>query len=256
MQITPIGSRGYLFSYPELEITNVYLILAEQNTFLCDTFLGPAAMVPIKQFLERKARTQPIIIFNSHKDWDHVWGNCAFADSMILASQQCRDNLEKNFEEEWRAFGTQALGDVQLVLPNLAFTGRVSFHQDQVLFFSSPGHTNGSTSCWDLRDKVLFVGDNVEHPLPYLYAADLKSYAATLESYLDLPLAQIITGHGALERMTRTLVRRNLDYINALAEGLQPKEDDWTSAAHKVHAQNLAQLETLKRENLPSTLID
>ena len=179
-----VGSRGHVISFPELGRTNIYLIFGPKHTFLCDTFLGPDPMEDVWKLLATHGRTQPVIVFNSHKDWDHVWGNCAFPNSTILATERCAANLRKHYAAELAEYGDWAQGDVELVLPNLLFRHQLSFPEDKVLFFSSPGHTDGSASCLDLEDRALFVGDNVEYPIPYLYSIDLGSYEETLTEYL------------------------------------------------------------------------
>jgi len=242
MQITPIGNRGRLISYPELGITNTYLILAPKASYLCDTFLGPQAMQPIQQLLAAEGRTQPLVIFNTHKDWDHVWGNCAFPNATIVATETCRANMAKHFDEEWEAFGEQAQGQVRPVLPNLTFSGRLHFVPDEVLIFSSPGHTDGSASCFDLQDRVLVAGDNLEAPLPYLFSADLESYQRTLEHYLSLEPSQLITGHGALDTMTPQLLKGNLAYVRSLAAGEEPDQSQWSEQARQLHQGNLSRL--------------
>ena len=238
MKITPIGSRGRIVSFPELDTTNVYLILAPQTTYLCDTFLGPEPMERIKTMLAAQGRTQPIVIFNSHKDWDHVWGNCAFPGGAIIATEQCAANMHTHFADEWSRFGEAAQGEVKPVYPNLLFTGRLLFPADGVLFFSTPGHTDGSGSCLDLKDKVLFVADNVEYPLPYIFSHDLESYTRTLQDCVALNPAGIVNGHGTVETMTLDLLRSTLAYVEALAAGAEPDKQGWDEQAHAVHQQN------------------
>jgi glyoxylase-like metal-dependent hydrolase (beta-lactamase superfamily II) len=239
MRVDPIGERGQIVSFPELGCTNLYLIYGPRHTFLCDTYLGPDPMEEIKALLATQGRTQPVIVFNSHKDWDHVWGNCAFPNTTILATEQCAANLRSQFGAELTEFGVWAKGDIVPAFPTLLFTGQLFFPEDEVLFFSSPGHTNGSASCFDLQDSVLFLGDNVEYPLPYLYSRDLISYIETLTAYLRRNPRAIITGHGERETMTLDLVRANLTYIKAVAAGEDPSTISWNESSREIHRQNI-----------------
>ncbi len=239
MHIESIGKRGRIVSFPELGRTNLYLIFGPKHTFFCDTFLGPDPMEAIKKILAAQGRAQPVIVLNSHKDWDHVWGNCAFPNSTILATEGCAANLHRYFAEELTEYGALAQGDVQPAFPNLLFTGQLLFPDDEVLFFSSPGHTDGSASCLDLEDSTLYVGDNVEHPLPYLYSNDLDSYIETLTTYLQLNPRFIITGHGECSRMTLDLIHANLAYVKAIAAGIKPNADSWDEPHRAIHRQNL-----------------
>lgn len=252
MKITPIGSRGRMISFPELSTTNVYLILAAKATYLCDTFLGPEPMERIKAMLMAEGRNQPIVVFNSHKDWDHVWGNCAFANASIIATERCAAKMSSHFSAELAEFGEMAQGEVVPVYPNLLFTDRLIFPDDGLLFFSSPGHTDGSASCLDMEDDILFVGDNVEHPLPYVFSSELGRYAQTLANYLELRPAGIITGHGEREIMTLDLVRANLAYVKALAAGTDLGEFEWDEESRTIHQQNLGWLADHARGTLDS----
>lgn len=238
MKTTLISRRGRVLSFPELDVTNLYLVLADRNTYLCDTFLGPEPMKLVKELLHNEGRSQPIVIFNSHKDWDHIWGNCAFPTATIIATEQCAANMRQSFEQEWAQFGGVAQGIVTPAYPNLLFSGRLLFPEDNILFFSSPGHTNGSGSAFDMQDGVLFVGDNVESPLPFIYSSDLASYVRTLENYLAMDPAGIITGHGAVSDITLDLLRANLDYVLALAADESPDQSSWGNAAKRIHRTN------------------
>ena len=239
MRIELVGTRGRIVSFPELSRTNLYLVYGPEHTFLCDTFLGPEPMERVKKMLTADGRTQPVVVFNSHKDWDHIWGNCAFPGSTIVATEQCAVNARSHFAAEWANYGDMAQGDVVPVFPNLLFTGRLLFPDDGVLFISSPGHTNGSASCIDLQDSVLYLGDNVEAPLPYLYSPDLKSYAKTLSTYLSLNPATFVTGHGERETMTLSLVRANLAYVTAMSAGDTLDDPSWDEQTRAIHRQNL-----------------
>ncbi len=93
---------------------------------------------------------------------------------------------------------------------------------------------------------MLVAGDNLEHPLPYLYSADLPSYVHSLESYLELEPKHIITGHGPAQVMTLDLLHKNLAYIEALAAGREPDRSAWDDQTHKLHEQNMSRLQSFQ----------
>ncbi len=239
MIVTPVGERGRIVSFPELGVTNICLILASRATFVCDTFLGPEPMMRIKALLAAEGRTQPFVVFNSHKDWDHVWGNCAFPGSQIVATEQCEVNLRERFGTELQQYGHMAQGEVVPVYPNLLFTDRLFYADDRVLFLATPGHTSCSASCLDREDNVLYVGDNVESPIPHLLSPDLEAYGRTLDLYLSLDPASIVTGHGPLDTMTFDLVRANRAYVRAVADGTDMDVSGWSEYAQAVHRENV-----------------
>ncbi len=58
------------------------------------------------------------------------------------------------------------------------------FAEEGVEFYFTSGHTEDSCSCFDHIDKTLFVGDNVESPVPHINELNVTAYVSTLEEYL------------------------------------------------------------------------
>lgn len=245
MQFKRLGARATVFSFPELGQTNLLAIYGNRFTYICDTFLGPEPMEEIKQVIKDDGRNQPIIIFNSHSDWDHVWGNCAFDQSIIISHEQCRANLENNFSNELSANSQYAMGKIKPQFPNLLFKERLIFPDDDLEFFYTPGHTNDSASCIDKKSGVLFIGDNVEYPIPYLQSTDLKGYIISLKKYIELEPNYIVTGHGG--DATMDLVFSNLDYITKLYNVELMDEAKWNNEQKGRHKMNLEFLHNKNR---------
>ncbi|KEH97733.1 MBL fold metallo-hydrolase [Clostridium massiliodielmoense] len=220
MKINKISSRGYVFTFSELEntefncTTNVYLIDGYKHFFICDTFLGPKYMKKIIKFIEENLESKPIIVFNSHSDWDHIWGNCYFKNNFIISHVRCRENIKKNGQIELKKYSKFHDEDVKIVLPNITFKKGLNFNEDMVEFFYSPGHTECSASCFDEKDNVLFVGDNVESPKPYLTCNNKKDYEETLKKYIKINAEIIIPGHGFIT--DNDLIVKNLEYIKSV----------------------------------------
>ena len=115
-------------------------------------------------------------------------------------------------------------------------------------FFHTPGHTLDSSSCLDERDRVLFVGDNVESPIPYLNNVNFDQYIRTLKSYLELDWKYIIAGHDPLLE-TPDLIKQNIDYLR--------KFRDWSLdinsfSVTKLHRHVEYNLKTIKDELMKS----
>jgi len=236
MDGTRLGSRCVLFSFPELTV-NLFAIYGEHRTYLCDTFLGSEPMELVKEAFRADGRGQPIVVFNSHSHWDHVWGNCAFPGSLVLAHALCRTRLERDFAKEFEAYGQQAKGVVAPRFPDLVFSDKVAFPDDGVEFYHTPGHTPDSASCLDLKDSILFLGDNVEEPIPYVQDPDLAIYIGTLEGYLRLNPAAYVAGHG--RHFPRELIEANLAYLRQLAAGEEVDTSGWSHALKQQHQGNL-----------------
>ncbi len=199
MKAQKVGSRGFLFTFEDPYKTNMYVINADKHIFVCDTFLGPDPIKEVLKYLDKNGvKGKPFAVFNSHYDYDHYWGNQCFKDSIILAQEQCIINMEMEAEKDLKEFESHKKGDIELTFPNTLFHKKISFVDDVVEFYHTPGHTSDSSSCYDYFDQVLFVGDNIENPLPYLRLDNLDDYTNTLKEYLTRDAKYIISGHDDL----------------------------------------------------------
>ena len=217
--IEKVSSRGYLFTYKPTALSNtnyftsVYAINAKEKVYLCDTLLGPNILSPILDFIEYELGKQKkdIIVFNSHSHYDHVWGNCLLKDSIIISHRLTYENLDKygNFQLKMRK--NEMLGDVEIVMPNILFDTKVEFVNDSVEFFYSPGHTNACASCYDKVDNVLFVGDNIELPIPVIDTLNLDEYVSTLRKYKNMKCGKYVSSHSNV--LGEKDLKSNIEYL-------------------------------------------
>ena len=213
--IGTVGSRGVVFTFED--DISVYLICADEYWFLCDTHLGPLSMDYIKKYLAGRAGNKRMIVFNSHSDWDHVWGNCAFAGDIIVGHELCRKRLSEIGGYELSELKAFHQGSVELVLPNVTFSDKMAFAAEQIEFIHAPGHTADSALCFDRKDAVLFIGDLVEYPIPYLDFADLARYINTLTYLKEFPAKTMVSAHSGI--VSRELIEANIAYIKAVQAG-------------------------------------
>lgn len=218
MKATPIGTRGVQFSVSDPYPVFVYLIRGVYHWFLCDTAFGPDAMTEIRKYIAGQDDSLPLVIFNTHADYDHIWGNCAFEGALVVAHEKCRARMEAHGARELERFAKDRRGDVRLIYPALTFSERLRFPDDGVELRHTPGHTDDSSSCFDTVDRVLVAGDNIETPIPYLVAdGGVDPFIRTLEEYRELKPARIISGHDSEPKMQ--LIEENLEYMRAFRDG-------------------------------------
>ncbi len=174
-------------------------------------------MAEVHNVLMEAREDRPIVVFNTHSDYDHHWGNCYFSPCTIISHAECRENIIKNGANDLKQYREHMRGRVTLTRPNLVFTDRLRFPEEGVEFFWSPGHTTDSASCIDHVDQILIAGDNIESPIPYLRGPNFEQYGTTLRGYMDLRPRYIVTGHDNIQT-DLNLLRSNLRYITAFSE--------------------------------------
>jgi len=210
--VSKVGNRGVVFTFED--DISVYLIHADKYWFLCDTHLGPQSMEYIKDYISMQSNKKEVIVFNSHSDWDHIWGNCVFQDGIIIGHETCRKRLNEIGLFDLARLTEYHRGVIKIVLPNLTFSDRMTFVEDEIEFIYTPGHTIDSTVCFDRKDSVLFVGDLVEYPIPYLDFNDLETYIKTLDFIKKIPAKVKVSSHSGI--IDNALIDSNTAYIKEI----------------------------------------
>ena len=256
MKIQKVGTRGFLFSFDDPYFTNIYVINGDNYLFIIDTFLGPEPMMEAFELLQKEdIKDKKIVVFNTHYDYDHIWGNQLFENTTIISHALCKQILEESGEEDLKKYESHKKGDVRLVLPNTIFTDKYLYPEEGVEFYHSPGHTEDSSSCFDSIDKVLIVGDNLESPFPYIRIMNIPDYISSLKEYLTRDAAIIISGHDELMN-NDSLLRANLEYLENFGPG-KIDRSKFTKKHRGIHFQNIKTVaELLKKEGKNDEALD
>jgi len=200
MKITELGTRNVVFTF-ELDEwdLNLHLIKGDVYNYIIDTGLGSNSIKPILEYI--KGDDKPVVAINSHFHWDHVWGNHCFKDSIIISSKQCRDIIDKQWDEMMGRCNNYVDGEVKKKLPTLVFEDELYFPDDDILLFYTPGHTSDCISVYDGKDKVLNVGDNIgdtmEELIPTLEEPKTL-FLHTLKKYQELDIISCVSGHNQI----------------------------------------------------------
>ena len=231
---------------------SIVLILGKRFIFLCDTHLGPESMDIVKDYLNDKQISQKLIIFNSHSDWDHIWGNCAFPEALIIGHIYCRKRMSERGLFDLSRLFSLTRGEVNISLPVMTFENRICFEDEEVEFIYAPGHTSDSSICFDRKERVLYIGDLVEDPIPYIDYEGLDIYIRTLEMIMDLPADIMISAHSGV--ITPDLIRSNIRYIRRVRDDL-PVDTRILGSYESVHQININTLLMFKYEKLAKEIL-
>ncbi len=244
MKIEKIGKRGVFFTFGEGDSpfefsTSVYLINAKEKVFLCDTHTGPKSMDIIKEYISANGwSSKELIVFNSHSDWDHVWGNCAFGGVTIIGHEKTKNRMRERGSYDLERLRRFRNGEVELMLPNLTFAESIEFEEEGIEFVYAPGHTVDSSICIDNEDSVIFAGDLIEYPLPLLNHYDLQGYLQSLEAIRDRSAEVILSAHSGI--VSKELLGNSIDYIRDLIDsGIEMSADERDEEWQDSHFYNV-----------------
>ncbi len=207
------------------------------HTLVFDTFATPAAGADLQAIAEGLTGRPVTWVVNSHHHMDHVFGNQAFPQAHIVATERThelivmrgaalieqakahpefldslrrriaaepdanrRQELETNLAE-YSALDT-ALPTLQLRPPDMTFDGRLVFHGSQrsaELLTYGGGHTESDAFLYLPHERIGFLGDLVQVGAhPMLSQGDPAGWDRVLERIGQLDLETVVPGHGAV----------------------------------------------------------
>ncbi len=212
--------------------SNAAAVALEHFIVVVDPTMVPAAAQVFRQEVEDRFGLPVKYFLLTHYHSDHVFGAAPFADTCMIGSTDLVANILRKKADwspeaiaRWKqdnlAGGPDWLGEVEIVIPPLAFQGRLEIRDgDQVAeLYHSSGHTNDSTYAYVPHEKVLFAGDLIfARMFPYAGdpTCDPDRWIATLQHFLSLDLDKFVPGHGPV--IERDEVEKTLSFFEALRD--------------------------------------
>jgi len=212
--LQPDGSWGW---------SNAGLIVDGDTCLLVDTLFDlklTGEMLASMRAATPVARHIPRVV-NTHNNGDHVFGNQLVADSEIIASKACAEDMELRRPEALSGmirrrdelgpgaqFMYETMGrhfnfdDVKHTAPTRTFEGRLDLKvgdKDVHLIEVGPAHTRGDVLVWVPQDSTVFTGDIVfmnGHPI--LWAGPIGNWIAALDLMMSSDVQTVVPGHGPI----------------------------------------------------------
>lgn len=194
------------------------VIFGETVSAVVDTLIRPADMAPVREMLDRRGR--PVLVVNTHADWDHTWGNAAFPDTPIIAHRLCRaEMLTKGARTlaEKQAQEPERFRDVTIVPPTITFTEFMDIDLGGLTLsiHHLPGHTADEAVVHLPEARFLLAGDAAEWPIPTTTEGPLGPWAEALRAWAERDDVRIVVpSHGPVGNAQ--LLRDNAAYLEAL----------------------------------------
>ena len=209
------------------EVDGIF-VRTERFNVLVDTLGTPELCRTALDLLGEDVHARPLLVVNSHMDWDHFWGNAAIAGKApIIAHAATLERLSdpssvQVLQDKVRE--DRRFRNVELIAPDITFSGSTTLHGGDLTLelFHTPGHTPDHVSVWIPEIRVCLAVDAVEYPIPEVWsrsAHDLRLLSSSLERIRDLNARFVIPAHG--RTLSPATVDDNLLYFKELASRVE-----------------------------------
>jgi glyoxylase-like metal-dependent hydrolase (beta-lactamase superfamily II) len=243
------------------ELVRSYLIKTERFLLVYDTLLGPKSGAFLREQALIFADSRPLLIVNSHADWDHYFGNMMFPEPILGTQAMVKRVTEGVGDKELaskRAEHPACYEPVRLVAPSVAVPRETVLHGGDltIRLLLTKGHRPDHLALFVPEIATLFPGDCVEDPIPLVdedsdeTSHTLEELGRSLESFLELQPDWVLANHAEPEKGVDR-IESNLAYLKKLeasalaAESLDslkkdlPAEPTWDGFYRKAHMAHL-----------------
>lgn len=223
-------------------------VRTERFNVLVDTLGTPSLCRRSLELLADRMQDRPLMVVNSHMDWDHFWGNSAISGAPIIAHEcvfeRLRDPSVLQTLEEKRKTEVR-FNEVELVSPTLTFSGSsmTLYGGDLTLqLLHTPGHTPDHLAVWIPELETCLAVDAVEHPIPEVWSSspdDLCNLCSSLKTIRSLKPKHLVLAHG--QTNDPIILDRNIAYFEDIqrAVGLLPADALANDDLHKREGMRL-----------------
>lgn len=218
-----LGGGIYAYLQPDGSwgLNNAGLVVGTDKTLLVDTLYDlPRTRAMLAAMAAGEPRAERIdILFNTHVNGDHCFGNQLLAGAEIVATEACAaefatetppgvmqgllmqaaamGDLGAYFAE---AFGRFDFAGIVLTPPTRTFEGELTLDlggREAVLLEVGPCHTRGDAMLWVPDARTLFAGDILfVDGTPIMWDGPVANWIAACERIVSLGAETIVPGHG------------------------------------------------------------
>ncbi|NQU85605.1 MAG: MBL fold metallo-hydrolase [Mariniphaga sp.] len=207
---------------------NIYLVEGKDSALLIDTGIGVADLISTV----KKITDKPLIMVVTHGHPDHAGANYQFEKvyahqndfdavkmfgNVSTSKSTLRSMAEEDRPAEKRRFNSKAKKTVLLPVSD-GYIFDLGGRKIQVM--ETPGHTPGGICLMDIKNKLLFSGDN-NNSLVWLFldgCLPLSEYLKTLEMQV-LRINEFTTlypGHGPA--MSSNFIKEQIECVKAILD--------------------------------------
>jgi len=232
--------------------SNAGLISDDEASLLVDTLFD--LRLTADMLNEMRGRTPAAnhidTVVNTHSNGDHCYGNALMADSDIVASARCAEEMAELPPSAMaalmhaaptlgpagdflsRIFAPFVFEGIEAALPSTTFSGRLELSVGDrrvTLLEVGPAHTGGDVVVHVPDSGIVFTGDILFHGgHPIVWAGPVTNWVAACDRILDLQPTVVVPGHGPLATPAAlTALKRYFEFLSAEArvrydQGMSP----------------------------------
>lgn len=206
------------------DICNLSVIVGSKGIAVIDTGGSLKVGQQLREAIKKVSDKPILYVINTHVHPDHIYGNAAFLENTptfvghqkLSNAMQLRQDAYKKLNEKY--LGADAVG-TEMIFPTMQITGPTDINiGDRVLTITpyETAHTNTDMTVLDQKTQTLFTGDLLFTERTPVVEGDIKGLIAVLEKLKNLPLKQIVPGHGKQTIASQQAIGNELRYLNVV----------------------------------------
>lgn len=206
------------------DICNLSVIVGSKGIAVIDTGGSLNVGQQLREAIKKISDKPILYVINTHVHPDHIYGNAAFLQDKptfvghqkLANAMQIRQDAYKKLNEKY--LGNDAVG-TEMILPTLQIAGLTDINLGNRALTITPyenAHTNTDVTVLDQQTQTLFTGDLLFTERTPVVEGDIKGLIAVLEKLKNLPLKQIVPGHGQQTNDSQTALGNELRYLNTV----------------------------------------
>lgn len=239
------------------DLVRAYLIKTERFVLVYDTLLGPKSGGFLREQALELGQGRPLLVVNSHSDWDHYFGNMVFPETILateLAVRRITGEVGTKELAQKRAEHPACYGGVELHAPTVGIPSHATLHGGDLTLelFLSKGHRPDHLALFIPQISTLLPGDCVEEPIPLVdedsddTSRTFDELIASLHQFVRSNPEWVLANHAPPERGVDRILR-NIKYLEDLRQAAMkagslesllhshPAREDWGDFYQKAH---------------------
>jgi glyoxylase-like metal-dependent hydrolase (beta-lactamase superfamily II) len=211
-------------------LVDTFIVVSKRYVVLIDTLINWRTAEALLEIAREHLPGRQLLAINTHADWDHAWGNHAFAGpgallpAPIIASWGCAERLRSEDARrklaEMRASTPGRFDDVVLTPPSVLFEQRLLIDGGDLTLelFATPGHRFDHIAVFIPEIHTLLPGDAAELPFPFVdSAAAMPAMRDSLARMVALNAEIALYCHAPVTSGP-LLLRQNMAYFDTIEQ--------------------------------------